>query len=415
MKFIEQVDLEEFSSFVENHPTKSHFLASPLWGELSKSRGYTPFYVGVKENETLIATALLLKKSLPFGYCYFYIPRGFVMDYQNLECLSFFTTSLKKFVKKQKGLYFKIDPDIRLHTISEDATCIEGENHYQLVSFLKKIGYKHLPLTKYFETSQPRYTFRIDLKNEIEDIRKRYSKTALRFIKKAEHFEVEPSIGTKEDIPQFIRLMKLTEQRQNFFSHPDDYYEKFYDIFSASNHVSLLLAKVSLSKMIAILKEDIQKEKSAKEINLISLEKKQKELSFLEEEKKKRKEDKIVVSSYFTVHYGDKSWYLYGANDMDYKMTYANYRLFDYQIEISKEKGSSVFDEFGTIGEPKSDHPLVGLHEFKKKFGGEYLEFIGEFDYIIRPIFTFFFLKLVRIYRFAIRKKLRKKVQKEKI
>ena len=111
------------------------------------------------------------------------------------------------------------------------------------------------------------------------------------------------------------------------------------------------------------------------------------------------------------VTYGNKSWYLYGANDMEYKDTCANYKLFDYQIKKAKELGSTIFDEFGTIGDPKTDSNLVGLHEFKKKWGGEYTEFIGEFDMVLNRFMYFIYLNLIPIRHKIINKKLRKEVR----
>lgn len=107
----------------------------------------------------------------------------------------------------------------------------------------------------------------------------------------------------------------------------------------------------------------------------------------------------VAVSSYINIHYGNKSWYLYGANDLNYKDTYANYKLFDFQIKLSHDFGKEIFDEFGTIGDPNSSKPVAGLHEFKKKFGAEYTEFIGEFTYILNPFLYFVFTKLVVLYR----------------
>lgn len=52
------------------------------------------------------------------------------------------------------------------------------------------------------------------------------------------------------------------------------------------------------------------------------------------------------------------------------------------QLEIQKQKKS-----------------IAGLHEFKRKFGGEYTEFIGEFTYIVNPVMYFLFEKLVVFYR----------------
>ena len=47
--------------------------------------------------------------------------------------------------------------------------------------------------------------------------------------------------------------------------------------------------------------------------------------------------------------------------------------------------------------------------EFKKKFGGDYVEFIGEFDLITNKFMYFVFNKLVPIYRNIIRKRAKKK------
>ena len=66
---------------------------------------------------------------------------------------------------------------------------------------------------------------------------------------------------------------------------------------------------------------------------------------------------------------------------------------------MTHDLGKEIFDEVGTIGDPKSKKPVAGLHEFKKKFGAEYTEFIGEFTYIVNPILYFIFTKLVVLYR----------------
>lgn len=379
MTFVTDLEKTEYTEFVSNHK-KGHFMQSYEWGIVSKLKNWQPFYVGLRDNGKLVATALLLKKNMPLGYSYFYIPRGFVLDYNNFELLSEFTNCIKEFTKKHKSLFFKIDPDIKLHTIDKEAQVIDGENNYELVDNLKRLGYKRKPLTKFFDHEQPRFTFRVTLDNE-ENIDKRYSKTAHRFIKKADGYGVEPFIGTKSDLPEFVRLMKLTEERQGFYSHSEAFYDKFYDIFKGSNHAELMLAKINLENILKTLDEEISKLDDAEAIH-----KKEEERDFFREKLKTGNEK--IVSGYLTVFYGNKAWYLYGANDLEYKMTLANYKLFDFQIKTALNRGAGIFDEFGTIGDPHSDNKLIGLHEFKKKFGGEYTEFIGEFDYITKPFMT---------------------------
>ena len=408
MKFVEKIDKNKYEEFVTNHK-KSHFLQSYAWGQFAKdAKKMNPHYVGlVDDKDNLVATCLLLEKKLPLGYTYFYASRGYVIDFNNHELVKELTDNIASYVKKRKGIYFKIDPDIKLHTIDKDAKEIDGENNKEVVKYLKSIGFKHLPLTYYFESEQPRFTFRVDINKPIDEVRKNYSKTANRFIKKAEDYKVDVKTGTEKDIKAFSDLMIMTEKRQNFYSHDETYYKKFYKYFSENKNVDVMMATIDIKKTISKLENKIKELENAKEINEVTLNNKKEELAFFKE---RVNLDNPLISSYFTVYYGNKSWYLYGANDMDYKMTYANYKLFDYQISKAVEHKKEIFDEFGTIGDPTSTKKVAGLHEFKKKFGGEYTEFVGEFDYPTRKLTYFFFTKLVSIRRHIVKLKNRKSV-----
>ena len=61
----------------------------------------------------------------------------------------------------------------------------------------------------------------------------------------------------------------------------------------------------------------------------------------------------------------------------------------------------------------RKDNPRMGLHEFKKKFGGDYVEFLGEFDYITNHFMYFVFTKLVPFYRKLVRKRSKKEINNE--
>ena len=409
---------DEYINYTEKN--NAHFLESYEWGEVSKVRGLKPYYLGLKDNNKIVASALLLKKSLPLNYSYFYIPRGFTIDYNNYDLIKIFTNEIKRFVKEKKGIFFRIDPDIKLHTIDENAEVIDGENNYKLVEELKKIGYKRKKLTKYFETMQPRFTFRIPLYDSIEEIESRYSTTNIQRIKKSEKYGVYVEVGKKEDIKEFIRLMRMTEKRQNFYSHTEEFYNKFYEEFIKNNHVTLYLGKIDLEKIsneisskIKKLKEELE---SIKDIDSKKANSRKKEInkeldSLLKQEEfyTDKPKEKIVVSSYLTVNYGNKSWALYAANDMDYKNMFANYAVYKRQIRDAKEAGLDIFDVFGTIGDPTSTSHLVGLHDFKKKWGGEYTEFIGEFDYITNKLMYLIYTKLIPLRHKIVNKMLRHK------
>lgn len=421
-RFIENINENDFNKLAFKDGVKSHFLGSVQWGKVSAKRGWSVHYVGMEKDGELVATALLLQKPLLLGYSYFYIPRGFTMDYNDKETLKEFTKAIDNYCKKHKSIYFKIDPDIKLHTIDLEGNVIEGEDNYALVEYLKSIGYKHRPLNYYFEGEQPRFTFRIPLDDEIEEIEKKYSRTTKSRIKQSKKYGVEVVEGTKDDVDQFCRLMTMTEKRKDFFSHEKDFYHFFYDLFDEQDMVTLYLGIVDVPKIANKLEEDIanlnielakfEGNDNKRAINkckelkkqIVALEKQQADIA-------DKPREKVVVSAYLITNYDDKAWALYAGNDMNYGKFFANYAVYEKQIQEAKKKGLKIFDVFGTIGKPDGDSKLAGLYEFKKKWGGEYTEFIGEFEYIENKFMYTLYKTLIPYYHKIVNKRLRKRTQ----
>ena len=46
------------------------------------------------------------------NFCYFYCPRGYVLDYENEKLLKDMTEEIIKFAKSKKAIFVKIDPDL---------------------------------------------------------------------------------------------------------------------------------------------------------------------------------------------------------------------------------------------------------------------------------------------------------------
>ena len=105
-------------------------------------------------------------------------------------------------------------------------------------------------------------------------------------------------------------------------------------------------------------------------------------------------------------------WVLYAGNHNELTSSYSNYKVYNEHIKYCYEHGIKMYDQFGTIGDLSSNNPRLGLHEFKKKFGGDYVEFIGEFDYIINPFMYFCFTKLVPLYRNIVKSIAKKNIKK---
>lgn len=401
MKFIENLSKEEFDNFVISSD-KSHFLHSYAWGQVQKeNKKFHPLYVGMKKDGKVVSAALILEKNLFLGYTYFYIPRGFVIDYENKRLLTKFNNYIKELAIKRKAIFIKIDPDVIWSNKNYLDETIEVNNQI-IFDNITSLGFKHKGFTKGFTTNQPRYTFRIDFNQNFDDIYEHFSKTTKQRIKKAEDLDVEVKI-TKE-VDDFCKLMAITEGRKNFTSHEnnfykilcDNYYKDKYNIFLGIVNIKKIISKYekeikTLKKEVETLGEATSKSSKSKQTQLL------KRIEGLENKITKyssyQKEfgDKIVLNAHFIIEYGDKAWVLYAGNHDILTDTYSNYKVYLEHIKFYYDKGIKIYDQFGTIGDLRKDNPQIGLHEFKKKFGGNYIEFIGEFDLVLNKSLYFLY------------------------
>lgn len=427
-----EIKKDIYEKFVENHPLKSHFLQSYYWGEFSKKKkNLTPYYLGLYENKKLVGACLLLEKKLPLGYSYFYSPRGFVIDFTDVDLLKKMTINVLEFTKKHRSIFLKIDPDIvyKKYNYLEEEVKLDY-NPQDIFKSLKNLGFKHLGFTKNFETMQPRYTFRVDLNNDMDTIINHFSKTTKQRINKSQKLNTIVEIGTEKDIKEFYHLMTLTETRKDFVSYNLDYYETLYEIFNGNKNskATLFLGKVDIDKtleafektlkninnQISILPIDNLSKSAKNKLNELTRQKDHTKEQIKKFEKYKEQYGNLVtLSAHMIIEYGDKAWVLYAGNHNILTDTYVNYNTYYEHLLYCKKEGLKIYDQFGTIGDLSKDNPRIGLHEFKKKFGGDYVEFIGEFDYIINKPMYFVFTKLVPLYRKIIKNKSKKELKHE--
>ncbi|HIT37001.1 MAG TPA: peptidoglycan bridge formation glycyltransferase FemA/FemB family protein [Candidatus Onthousia faecipullorum] len=424
------LEKKEYEEFVKYNPYKSHFLQSYDWGCLvKKERGLTPYYLGLLDNGKIVGATLLLKKSLPLGLCYLYAPRGYVLNFSDVKILDKFTEEVVKFAKRKKAIYVKIDPDIIWKKEDYKGEVVEVESKdKKIYKELLRLGYKHLGFTKNFETAQPRYTFRIDLNQSMDEIESHFSKTTKQRIAKSIKLKTKVEIGDEKDLETFYHLMMLTEERKDFVSYDINYYKTLYKLFNEDNKATLFLGKVNIKDSLEVLKNDLlyvnkKIDELPKENMSKSAKNKLKELSRQKENLEKEVDkyfnylkeygDEVTLSAHMILEYGDKAWVLYAGNHNILTETYVNYHTYYEHLKFCKDRGLKIYDQFGTIGDLSKDNPRLGLHEFKKKFGGDYIEFMGEFDYVVKPIYYFAFTKLVPIYRNMIKKRKKKELKVE--
>lgn len=407
MKFIENLDEKEYTNFM-NNCSYNHCLQSVAWGNISdKERNQKKIIVGLKnDQDKLVAAALLLKKNTPLKMCYFYSPRGFILDYNNYEVLETFTKELKTYLKKVNGIYLKIDPEIKYQTIDEDANKIEGENNYQLYNNLIKLGYKHQGFNKLHEKNEPRYTFRRNLKDyqNMEEIEASFAKTFTKSLKRSYNYDLKVSIA--EDLEDFIRLNQFNAKKDGFTANKGSFYRTFFDETKKEGNArtfNVSLNPKDLTEKFTKELKDVNEALANGTLNKKDRGNAAETIKRLEKDidtfKNLGNQD-IVVCSMICGFTKNGYWTLYIGNDTIGEYTFAINRVYYEAIKDAFENGFDFIDLFGTVGDPNTNFKNTkGLHEYKKKFGGEYTEFIGEFDLINKPFWYHMLPLLLKVYR----------------
>ncbi len=326
MKLVDKDNIEKYNEFLKNHD-RCNFQQSIEWGKVKES-WKNEIVLAEDENGNIIGSISVLIRKIPIFGNLMYSSRGPVCDIHDEKVLKQLTDGLKELAKKYNAFVLKIEPDIK----SSDKEFRE---------IITKLGYKIKDDAKNFnEEIQPRYVFRLDIKNKTEDeIFKAFHQKTRYNVRLASRKGVVVKEGTRDDLKDFHEIMKITGKRDDFIIRPLSYFEKMYDELGAE-HAKLLMAYY----------------------------------------------DDKPISGIFNIDYGNKVWYLYGASSNEHRNLMPNYLLQWEGIKYAINKGKDIYDFRGVSGVIDESHPQYGLYRFKKGFNAEFTEFIGEIYLNFKPI-----------------------------
>lgn len=392
-----EIDDKTLDEFVFNS-NKSHFMQTSAWKDVSKNRGYIPHCLGLYENNNLKATALMLEKKIG-PYLTYYCPRGFICDYSDKELLKNVIETLKTYTKKNHGLYFKINPDIIIAKLDGDANRIETYDTFGLIDFFKENGGNFRGFTtKFTESSAPRFTFRVDVSQSEEDLFKNLHNTTKKILKDNNPYEVTITKNEEGALDDFYKVMKETSLRKKMFVESYDYFKNFYENLKNKNEADIYVASINSNrlkeifnnKLAAVDKEidtvNQRPDGPKKENKLKDLAQKRNKILKLKAEVDELKEERIVLSSIITAKFKDKVWTIHGGNSDQLLFLNANYELYYHILLDSKKEGYTTVDFYGSEGKVDKDSQIYGIYLFKLRFGGDFVEFVGEFDFVTRPL-----------------------------
>ena len=87
---------EEFKMFTDKALQQSFFQTINMYHRY-QNNGWETYLLGVKKDDKVIGAALTVSSYSKFGFKIFNIYKGYILDYNNHELVSFFTKILKVF------------------------------------------------------------------------------------------------------------------------------------------------------------------------------------------------------------------------------------------------------------------------------------------------------------------------------
>ncbi len=342
-RVIDEKEKDRFDDFVAHHP-RGHFLQLWEWGQVKEGMGWQKLPLILEENGEIRGALLILKRRLPLPglkKSIFYAPRGPVVDVDQEELNRHLFAGAAKAAREHGAIFLKIDPDI----INDDVTYKE---------ILHNCGFKENQTGLNFEGVQPRFVFRLDIApSEIKLLENMHSKWRYNIRLAGKKGVMIRPAQDKADLAAFYEILQETAQRDKFLIRGYEYFEWIWDYMVGNNYARIFIA---------------------------------------EHEGK-------IISATLAMITGDKVWYLYGASSNKKRNFMPNYLIQWAMIQWARDMGCSLYDFRGVSGDLDESNPLYGLYRFKKGFGGELTEFMGEWDQVYSPLFYWLWNNFLPLYQ----------------
>lgn len=299
------------------------FMQSPLWAEV-KGAWKHEMILAEAPNGRVTGVMSLLVRHVPFFGNVIYCPRGPVWEKTDRDTLAQLTAGAWEIIGKYRAVGLHAEPDI-------------SETDTGALFLFDALGWRRRPCRDVYDTVQPRSLFRVELRGRTEEELLAGFHKKLRYnIRLAQRRGVEIVEGGRGDLPNLSRLMAVTARRDGFQPRPPEYFTRIWDAMG-SEHVSLLQAKV----------------------------------------------DGEIAAAGLFVHYGGRTWYLYGASADRHRENMPCHLLHWEAIRRALARGDDVYDLRGFL---EREDDSCGLYRFKRQFGGALVRLAGELCLTASPI-----------------------------
>ena len=385
--FIREMSLAEFKEFANTHFI-GNFHESINYALIKAEEGFEYEFIAYGADDIVGAALILYKKigSVYFGYS----PRGFLIDYSNNYLLEDFTNKIKEYYKNRNFAFIKINPEIAIAKLNKDTMNFEYNENYKIIDMLTKNGYKKLKNNMNFEALLPRVNAIIKLDGyDYNNLSKNTRNKVKKGIRKG--LILEKANPDKLNI--FYKFIKNKINRDEY------YYNDFYNVFSKTLDVDLMLVKVDYKAFLINAQEAYNEElrrnasfnnklitnNNANAINA-KMNSDKALLSYKNDIAEASKNlntglETYVAGALVIKHQNRVIIQISGFNKAMSRFS-PNYFLYYALIKYYQQE-YKYLDLNGITADLSKENHYYGLNRFKMGFNPDVYEYIGEFDLVI--------------------------------
>ncbi len=346
-------------NFIQSNSPDGGFLQSVYWRKFQESVGRKTFHLEEKgENENIVALADIIMHKLPIVGEYLYLPKGPVILNPKSETLNPKQIQILK-SKIQNHLFDLIDL-----ARENNAGWIRIEpNSKEELDLIKENLPERMKIRKSAVDMQPKEILVMDISESEEKILAQMKQKTRYNIRLAERKGVKAFVsGEGKYIEEFLRLVKITAQRDKIRTHPENYYRKMFEVIPP-NILKLYVAEY----------------------------------------------DGKIITANLVVFFGKIATYLHGASDNIHREVMAPYLLQWRAIEDAKAAGCEKYDFGGvkikshpnSLLEKERENSWAGITRFKTGFAPniEPIRFPGCWDIVLNSKKYFLYRAIQKIKR----------------
>ena len=371
------ISREEF--YQHSLTTSNHsFLQSIEMADLLQKRGATIQYIGWEEQGTLAISAILY--SLPMtGGLHYEINSGPIVT--DARYLPDFYEALQDYVKENGGIEFILKPYDHYQVFDSNGNPTEEEQK-QLLHSLLDLGYQFDGLQVGYPGGEPVWHYLKDLTDyDAKSLIKSFNKNCSRNITTALNYDISIRNISRDEIPQFKKIIEETGKRQGFEDKSLDYYYDLYDTFK--DNAEFLIAEINTTDALAYLDQKISLLNPSSKQYEQQLQKLEKQKTIVRETLADETAETVPLACALIIYNPSEVTYLFGGSYTKYQKFSAAFLIQYHAMKRALEKGITLYNFLGIQGIFDGSD---GVLRFKQNFNGYIVRKMGTFRYYPNPL-----------------------------